>query len=69
MRAGAHRLDEIARHAGEGEEPVRVARALQRDEWADDLVHVAARTEIATRPGNHHRLDRVPEAKRPEGIA
>ena len=38
LRTGAHRLDEIAGHAREGEQPLHVARQQR----ADDVVHVAA---------------------------
>jgi hypothetical protein len=53
LRAVAHRLDEIARHPGEGEQ----AGHVHPGQRADDLVHVAARAEVAPRTGDHHRLD------------
>ena len=53
LRAVPHRLHEIARHPGEGEE-LRHRHPRQR---ADDLVDVAARAEVAARPAQHDRLD------------
>ena len=65
LRAGAHRLDQIAGHAGEGEQ----FGHRHLGQRADDLMDVTARGEIAARAGDHHRLDlwRVDEI--PEGIA
>ena len=59
LRAGAHRLDQVAGHAREGEQ----ARHVHLGQRADDLVHVAARAEIAAGAGDHHGLDVV--ARRP----
>jgi hypothetical protein len=43
LRAGAHRLDEVTRHAREHQQ----LRRLQAHQRADDLVDVAARAEVA----------------------
>jgi len=47
LRTGAQRFDQIAGHAREVEQAVRV----HLRERADDLVHIAAGAEILTRPG------------------
>ena len=59
LRAGAHRLDQVARHAREGQQ-VRHAHLRQR---ADDLVHVAARAEVAA--GAAARPRRARRRRRP----
>ena len=43
LAAAEHRLDEVAGHAGEGEQALHVAA----DQRADDVVHVAAGAEVA----------------------
>jgi hypothetical protein len=50
----AHGLDQVARHAREHQQLGR----LQAHQRADDLVHVAARAEVAAGAGDHHRLAR-----------
>jgi hypothetical protein len=52
LRAGAHRLDQIAGHAREGGEIL----GLHRDQRADDLEDVAARREIAAGTGDDDAL-------------
>ena len=53
LRAGAHRPDQVAGHAGEGEQ----FGHRHLGQRADDLVDVAARAEIAARAGDHDRAD------------
>src|SRR5690606_20817068 len=53
LRAGAHRLHQIAGHAREGEQSLHVAP----EQRADDIVHVTAGAEIAGIGAEHHRLD------------
>ena len=62
LRTGAHRLDEIAGHAREGEQPLHVARQQR----ADDVVHVAARREVAAVRRDDDRLDVVGGGERAE---
>jgi hypothetical protein len=65
LRAGAHGFHQVAGHAGEVEQPALV-HAGQR---TDDLVHVAARAEVAARAPQHHDLDRAGELQRAEQVA
>ena len=65
LRAGAHRLDQIARQAREGEQSFHVARQQR----ADDLVHVAARREVAAVGREDDGLDVVGAGQRPERVA
>ena len=69
LRAGAHRLDQVAGHARECEQARHVAVALHLDQWPDDLVHVAARAEIAARAGDHHGLDVIGVGEVAERVA
>ena len=52
LAAVQHRLDEIARHAREGEQLLHV----HGDQRADDVVHIAARAEIAAIGQEHDRM-------------
>ena len=65
LRAGAHRLDQVAGHARELQQP-GVVHFRQR---ADDLVDVAARAEIAARAANARRLSPACVGQRAEGVA
>ena len=66
LRAGAHRVDQVAGHARELEQPV----AVHFGQRADDLVDVAARAEIAARAGHDDALARSRVAvSDAEGIA
>ena len=53
LRASAHRLHQIAGHAGEIEQ----LGHRHLGERADDLVHVAAGAEVAAGAGDHDGLD------------
>ena len=65
LRAGAHRLDQVAGHAGEHQELGR----LQPHQRADDLVHVAAGAEVPARAGEHDRMHVVGMAQPREQVA
>ena len=65
LRAVAHRLDHIARHARELEQAGQVALG----ERTDDLVHVAARAEVATGSGDHDGADVGRRVQRAEEVA
>ncbi len=69
LRAGAHGLDEVARHSGEGQQPRHVALALHLHQRADDLVHVAAGAEVAAGARDHNTLDAVGVDEVAEGVA
>ena len=55
LRAGPHRLDEIAGHTGEGDQ----ALGIHLHQRADDLEHIAAGGEIAASAGHHDHLDLI----------
>ena len=59
LRTGAHLLDQLTRHAREGEQARHVVLALHLDQRTDDLVHVAAGAEIAAGADDHDVLDTV----------
>ncbi len=65
LRTQPHRLDQIAGHAGKGEQ-LRHPHFGQR---ADDLEHVAARTEIAAGAGQHDGFDALFVDQAAEGVA
>ena len=52
LRAGAHRLDEIAGHAGE----IEKLRGIELQQGRDDLVNIAAGGEIAAGAGDDEDL-------------
>src|SRR2546425_7497030 len=64
LRAVAHRLDQVSRHARELEQ-LGLAHLRERP---DDLVHVAAGAEIAARARHDHRPDIVRVAQGAEQI-
>jgi hypothetical protein len=64
-RAMAHGLDEIAGHAREEQQ----FGHRQIDQRRDDVVHVAAGTEVLTRAVNHHGFDVGRVGQLPEQIA
>ena len=49
---GDHRLDQLTGHPREGEEVLHAAT----DQRPDNVMHVAARAEVAAGTGHHHRL-------------
>jgi hypothetical protein len=63
--ATEHRFDEIAGHAGEGEQILHV----HGDEGPDDVVHVAARAEVPAIRQKHHGADVIGIAQVSEGVA
>jgi hypothetical protein len=65
LRAGAHRLDDVAGHAREHQQLGR----RQPDQRADDLVHVAAGTEVVAGALQHDDLDVVGVAQPAEQVA
>ncbi len=66
LRARAHRLDQVAGHSREGEQPGIVASSCR---GADDVVHVAAGAEIAAGAGDDDRLDVVAYDESAEEVA
>jgi hypothetical protein len=65
LRAGAHRLHQVARHAGEGQQ----AGHVELGQRADDLVHVAAGAEVLAGAGDDDGLDVVGIGQRAEQVA
>ena len=53
LRTIAHGLDQVASHTGKGQQ----LGHAHAGEWADDLVHIAARAKICAGTGHYHRLD------------
>jgi hypothetical protein len=59
LRAGAHRLHQVACHLRESEKCLPIARLLHLLQPADDVAHVAAAAEVSAGTGNHHSPDIV----------
>ena len=65
LRAGAHGPDQVAGHAGKAKQ----AGLVHFRKRADDLVNVAAGTEVAARAGDDDGLDVAAIIELPEGRA
>jgi hypothetical protein len=64
LRAGAHGLDQVARHAREHQQ----LGCLQLHQRTDDLVDIATGAEIASGPGHDHGLDFRGVGQRPKEV-